>query len=44
MKIKYFNSVEKSHFKHSAAEYLLFYKEVTSKLSSYSHAMYSRAL
>ena len=44
MKIKNFSSVEKAHFKHSAAEYLLFYKEVTSKLSSYSHAMYSRAL
>tara|TARA_R100000353_G_scaffold42559_2_gene33926 strand:- start:2328 stop:3428 length:1101 start_codon:yes stop_codon:yes gene_type:complete len=44
MKIKNFNSVEKEHFKKSAADYLDFYKEVTSKLSSYSHAMYSRAL
>ena len=44
MKIKNFTSVEKAHFKKSAGEYLEFYKEVTSKLSPYSHAMYSRAL
>jgi len=44
MKIKNFTSVEKAHFRKSAGDYLEFYKEVTSTLSSYSHAMYSRAL
>ncbi|HAI39837.1 MAG TPA: hypothetical protein DCM40_17925, partial [Maribacter sp.] len=44
MKIKNFNAIEKAHFKHSAADYLEFYRETNSKLSTYSHAMYSRAL
>ena len=44
MKIKNFNAIEKEHFKKSAADYLEFYRETNNKLSTYSHAMYSRAL